>query len=305
MEVEIGKGYLSIDSCPVCSNIKINWQFDFEYTSEDVLKGLGIQEKPQIALYKCDNCGHRFSSPIIHPNLLDKYYSSLNKEYYPQDTIPVNNRQADNEFVVRKIERIKKSGKVLEIGSGYGFLLQTFNPNNWQCIGIDPSQEAVEFGKNHLNLNLLNTYLSKDTFKGEQFDVILMFDVLEHLVAPNEMMELVNYYLKDDGLLVLGTGNITSLNALIGRSRWNYFCTYLHISFFSLSSIKNFLNINNFEEVASYRKSYMGSFSDNLKIFIRNIFKALIIFVAKPKKPYRIINAFDHMVVISRKALNQ
>lgn len=297
---KISNSFEVVITCPVCGSRKRVKLYKIEYTSNEVIEVLDIVDTSEIFLYKCVICNHHFASPVIKQELLNKYYLTSNNEYYNKHVVPVNNRSLQNENIVKDIEKVKNGGDILEIGCGYGFLLNTFNSDKWNRYGIEPTPLAVKYAAETFNLKIHQGVLEPGLFDNKKFDVILLFDVIEHLPEPNEFLNMIRKSLKHDGALVIGTGNISSFNAVIGGPIWNYFCTYLHISFFSEKSIRYLLEKNNFDIFKIYKRSYLGTNRDNLKILLRNIIKALLNRVFSVGKNFRILNSFDHMVVIAK-----
>lgn len=100
---------------------------------------------------------------------------------------------------------------ILDIGCSDGLLayhLLKENPKSY--IGIDPSQKAIEFAK--ANIHEASFYVSpadKLPVKDNSVDVVLMFDVLEHVPPQTEIKSLkeIKRVLKKKGTLLLSTPN--------------------------------------------------------------------------------------------------
>lgn len=75
----------------------------------------------------------------------------------------------------------------------------------------------------------------------------MLFDVVEHLTSMDELMSLFKHYLKPDGMLVIGTGNINSATAKINGKTWAYFSGWEHVSFFSPESAEFLLTKHGFQ----------------------------------------------------------
>ncbi|MEZ0485832.1 class I SAM-dependent methyltransferase [Fibrella aquatica] len=300
-------------NCPVCSLNKTEKLYPITYFNDDILPKIDVNHVPEVSyVYRCLNCDHKYVNPQLSDSALDKYYTQVNTEYYGDQLDTVDKLLPQHKLVVSLIEKKIISGRILEIGCGNGFLLSLFDKERWHVIGVEPFSPAVKFAKNNLKLNVVEGYLDRQTFPSDsKFDVILLFDVIEHLKQAGDMIDLINYYLKPGGLLVIGTGDISSLHAKLSGRYWFYMTLREHLSFFSQNSIRYLLK--EFDPVEITSVSYMGTGLQNLVTFLKshlirksyNIFQSSHYWLTKFKvtrfSHVRMESAFDHMIVIAKK----
>ncbi|RZJ99241.1 MAG: class I SAM-dependent methyltransferase [Flavobacterium sp.] len=198
----------------------------------------------------------------------------------------------------RKIQSKISHGSVLEIGCGNGYLLKTLSDGGFDCYGIEPSPLAYNHAKNVLKLNVDNCFLHESKFYDQQFDVIVMIDVVEHISEMNLFMQQITKVLKPGGFIFIGTGDINSLNARIGGANWGYFYTWEHVSFFNRASIKLLLEKFKFTEIEVRKTSLKHKPVENLIEFGKNIVKKVVNPFLK-KKYYHGI-CFDHLIVMAK-----
>jgi 2-polyprenyl-3-methyl-5-hydroxy-6-metoxy-1,4-benzoquinol methylase len=264
-----------------------------------MLKNLNIEGSVNSKILKCLECGHHYLSPVIEESLIKDYYNRINSEYY--DYIPTHARFYEDEKILKAVLTVKSTGRVLEIGCGNGFLLNLFKKNGFDCVGIEPSPKASEYARNVLKLNVINSFLSNETFPQKSFDIILLMDVLEHVYQPLELFNQCNRILNNSGIIVVLTGDISSLNARLWKNKWCYSNYWEHISFFNRTSIDFLLCKTNFK-LLSYKKfNHTGSTLSNIyKFFIHNPLMYIYNFILKRKFKH-VISSFDHMLVIAEK----
>lgn len=290
--------------CCVCGLKSFTKIFRYENNSNKVLKVLKINNLPELFLYRCNNCKHHYANPQVSDSLMVKYYSEINSEYYDLNQTPKCFFISEYNRIRNIVEKLCNSGKILEIGSGFGFLLSKFSPEKWERYGIEPSPFAANYAETKLGIKTLQGFLDNNTFQHNYFDVIMLFDVIEHLKDPNTMLSLVNKYLRPNGYIIIGTGNIDSFHAKLLRENWGYFSSWEHVSFFSPISIKHLLNKNQLKIDKLIRVSYMGSFFINIRKLLENIIKRIIylMFISRDQRlNKKLIIAFDHMIVIASK----
>ena len=107
---------------------------------------------------------------------------------------------------------ISKNAKILDIGCNYGSLIYNIYREGYKNVrGIDISKEAIKIGKKEYKLieKKLEVYDGyKIPFKNESFDVVLMFDVIEHIPnAERFIKEEVYRIIKKGGLFIFQTPN--------------------------------------------------------------------------------------------------
>jgi 2-polyprenyl-3-methyl-5-hydroxy-6-metoxy-1,4-benzoquinol methylase len=145
--------------------------------------------------------------------------------------------------IVKRVERIlskKRSGmRLLDVGCSNGAFIsaaQTFGIN---AEGVEPAaapaQAATESG-----LKVHQGFLQDIHLAEASFDVVTLFEVLEHLKDPLSLMKECHRVLSQGGVLVIRTGNTDSWSARFTKNRWEYFSISKHgghISFFNPASM--------------------------------------------------------------------
>ena len=106
---------------------------------------------------------------------------------------------------------ILKNSKILEIGCNIGSLLNLLSKSGFtQITGIDIATDAIKYGKNKypkLKNNLLISKGDMIPFKDNEFDVVLSFDLLEHMPNVNNYLNEVHRVLKPNGIYLFQTPN--------------------------------------------------------------------------------------------------
>jgi SAM-dependent methyltransferase len=129
------------------------------------------------------------------------------------------------------------SGRLLEIGCAYGYFLDEAK-KNFDVTGIEISETAVAACKAS-GLNVLRGDVSDASMRGlGMFDVIVMLDVIEHVPDPAEVMALCSRHLEPGGIVVLSTGDFSSLAARVTGPKWRLMTPPQHLWFFTPSSLR-------------------------------------------------------------------
>lgn len=148
-------------------------------------------------------------------------------------------------FILQEIPPFRKNGKLLDIGCGSGNYLYWMKQFGWDVAGIETSIIATEKA-NELALNVFCGQLSDARFPDNHFDIVTMWQAIEHLYDPKSVLNEVNRILKDDGLLLMGMPNIGSFEFFIFKHNWPPIEIPRHLYQFSPSTITMLLTRTGF-----------------------------------------------------------
>ncbi|MDP8228484.1 MAG: class I SAM-dependent methyltransferase [Candidatus Electryoneaceae bacterium] len=209
-----------------------------------------------IGIIKCRHCGHIYSSYTTDQHY-DEYFDDIERM---SDDIPwwdQAHRAIYDDFCTRYI--VNKSGKLLDAGCGLGFFVKKMREfTNWESFGYEISAPAVQFARDKLHLdNVSCGKVEESSYRDCEFDIITLWDVIEHLSQPDELLSYLHRILKPDGMLFIHTPNIwfqlpkARLKRLI--KGMNHDIHYLeakdHINIYSMRTISKLLQRNGFSKV--------------------------------------------------------
>ena len=205
------------------------------------------------ALAKCTQCGHRQTNPRLEiEEVLTGYETAIDLDHVKQD------KYRGRTFVrtiygisLLSILRSSKSTRVLDIGCASGAFLNSVNHEfGWNGVGLEPSKWMCEYGKQSYGLDLRSNYFSASLFDANSFDLVTLWDVIEHISEPNQVLRDIALVLNDDGFLILNVPNSNSIAARILGRRWPFLLA-VHIHYFTPISIRKILDKHGFEVVES------------------------------------------------------
>jgi 2-polyprenyl-3-methyl-5-hydroxy-6-metoxy-1,4-benzoquinol methylase len=137
------------------------------------------------------------------------------------------------------IKKYKSDGHLLDIGCSLGIFMREAQKRGYVCTGIDVSHYAVEYARNNFGLDVREGSFTEYKFDSKAFDIVTMWDILEHFGDPVKEMSEVYRILKDGGFLFINTLNSRCLRArLFGLKSWNEITPPEHQSIFSKKSIR-------------------------------------------------------------------
>ncbi len=156
---------------------------------------------------------------------------------------------------------------LFEIGSAYGFFLDEARNYFASVEGMDITDAGVRHARERLGLNVRQGDFLAADFGARKFDVVCMWDTIEHLRSPQLFVEKIAAHTAPGALLALTTGDIESLNARLRGERWRLIHPPTHLHYFSASTLARLLDDNGFDVV--YQR-YCG-FSRSVRNVLHNI----------------------------------
>lgn len=148
---------------------------------------------------------------------------------------------------------INSEVSLLDVGCGTGYGTKELSRKAANAIGIDISSEAIEYAQNKYSENNVD-YRVMDCynlqFELNSFDVVISFEVIEHLDNPDLYLENIVKVLKDNGTYIVSTPN----KKMYSDSNPNYSNPF-HIKEYYLDEFKRLLN-KYFQNVDIYVQNY-------------------------------------------------
>lgn len=220
-----------------------------------IREDLNLFIEGQFQLVQCTKCGLVYQNPRPTPAEIFKYYS----DNYNQYNIAVEDEK--NILVklgrcyglqkrAKVIQQQKKNGKLLDIGCATGDFIVSMQKNHgWQVSGVEPNQRAANYIRDRFEIKVYNSFQNEPSLDDHSFDVVTLWNVIEHLPNPSEALENINRLMTQDGLLVISTPNLNSLNAALFGKYWIGYELPRHLYIFSLETLSPLLAKTGFKVI--------------------------------------------------------
>jgi SAM-dependent methyltransferase len=146
-----------------------------------------------------------------------------------------------------ELEPVVSGRRLLDVGCAHGFFLEAARARGWSVRGLEISEYASAYARRELELAVDTSSILAPPADLGTFDVITLWDVIEHLDRPDLALANVRRHLDPRGRLVLSTGDYGSwLRRLAGR-RWRLFSDPTHRHFFDERTLGRLLSTAGFE----------------------------------------------------------
>lgn len=198
-----------------------------------------------------------------------------------------------------------KEARLLEVGSAYGFFLENASSKFKEVVGVDVTEEGVKYANEVLRQKAYKVDLEKWDFENKKFDVVCMWDTIEHLRRPDTYIQKISENMNSNGVLAITTGDIGSCMAKFRKNKWRLIHPPTHAHYFTKESMTQLLakygyDIVHFEHCGLYRRIDLIAYN----VFVLRWKLPMVYNILKKTgltslKVY--FNLFDIMYVIARK----
>jgi SAM-dependent methyltransferase len=147
------------------------------------------------------------------------------------------------------LDRIEKlnptKGKMLDIGAATGFFLDLARQRGWEPHGVEPSDHAASIGRAK-GIDVITGTLDDCRFPDHFFDVITLWDVIEHLPEPRKALATVRRLVKPKGIIVINTPDSGSMLSKTLGTKWHLVVPPEHLNLFHRKSLQLLLEESGF-----------------------------------------------------------
>lgn len=228
-----------------------------------------INEKYNLG--QCDNCKLIFCLRIFSQDEFIKVYDELYnkaKTHYSYHSVTeykmlLKDKKIKVGFhragLIKKYVFNKKCSSVLEIGSGVGLIGSYIRKHDDKIyyLGIEIDKESFNKSQS-LKLNTINGDFNVMDKIEETFDVIMLWEVLEHLQDLDLFIKLAHKKLNPGGKIILSVPNYDKIHNYINRAKDDIFQDLppIHVNFFTKENIINVFELNQFKDCKVTAKKF-------------------------------------------------
>lgn len=222
-----------LSKCPLCKSEHIE--------TERTVKDYSVS-KEEFSLYQCSHCEFLFTNPRPDQTQISRYYQSdqyishANKSNSPINFIYKLVRNYTLRKKVRLINSLTQGRRLLDFGCGTGHFLAISKKNNWNISGLetDPSARKIAAEKTSVNI-----YSETNQIVGNQYDIITLWHVLEHVHELRETMIILSGALSESGKMIVAVPNHKSYDAGKYGKYWAAYDVPRHLYHFEKKTMKN------------------------------------------------------------------
>ncbi len=203
---------------------------------------------------KCKKCHLIYVNPRLKPSLIFKGYSEGSDEtFISQAPYRVNTFKRCLKFVHKSLpkEMLKRLGtkqkpRILDVGTAGGSFLKAAKDEGWDVLGVEPNKWLCDWAKKNYKVDVRQGDVFTQNFPAKSFDVVTLWDVLEHVPDPMKVLQECNRILRPGGFLVVNYPDIGSSIAKLMRRKWVFILT-VHLFYFTPTTVRRMLDVAGFD----------------------------------------------------------
>lgn len=209
----------------------------YEFTREQIPAGFEVRN-----IVSCGNCGFAFVDPMPVGDYFRGIYANDYWEGYQESVGEKDIHERLDEFLDISRERIgllkkfKTGGRFLDVGCAMGFLVKAAEDAGFESYGLDLSEKTLEEGRKLYGVKLFKGTI--EDYPAEKFDAIACYNVIEHIVQPDKLIEEMKKRLAPEGIIVIGTHDFECDSHKTQSRAWKHIIPWEHLYYFRLKDME-------------------------------------------------------------------
>lgn len=213
-----------------------------------------VRDSIKNKVVKCKKCDHVQLNPI--PSRKEDaifYDNNLQEKNLKQSFSLQDHRKKSRIDTQRRFDLVsgicKKTDKILEIGSGYGFFLEEMKKDGFNITGLEVSKERRKISKKVTKATILDINLMEKNLEFGKFDVIVFFHVLEHISNSISFLKNLKKLLTKNGKIVIEVPNFDDFQINLNEAYKMWHFQRAHIHYFTPKTLKKILQKSDFKKI--------------------------------------------------------
>jgi SAM-dependent methyltransferase len=215
-------GGVHATSCAVCSTEgNATELYAASFSSEDfspaVFSARRLPDRIHYRIVRCNSCGLVRSDPVADSSVIAKLYRESSFDYSSEVE---NLSHTYGRYLARLDSYGVHKDALLEIGCGNGFFLtQAIRQGYRDVRGVEPSEAAIRLADDRVRAGIVCAMMSPGLFPPNSFDVVCLFQVLDHIFDPGGLLQTCFEILKPGGFVLCLNHNVESFSARLMKDR--------------------------------------------------------------------------------------
>ena len=182
---------------------------------------------------KCAHCGLCFLNP--RPDAAELYADYHRRLHIEDAPTPEDVQRGVGAWDdrVELISRFKAPGRALDLGCASGFFLGNLRGRGWEVMGCELADWAARRARELFGIQVITGDILSADLPERAFDLVTLWDVIEHVADPAAMLARARRAARPDGLVVIRVPNTASLDARCLGTSWIDWCLPYHFYHFT------------------------------------------------------------------------
>lgn len=238
--------------CPLCQSrrlachLKASFPSEQRHASAYQCTNSGYGRHPDIL--QCRDCRFVFLKERPNAKELAQLYGAVEDPVYEREEA---GRLVSFDAHLARVEQVTgppAGRRLLDVGAYTGLAVEAAKIRGWDAVGMELCRWAVESGSRRGRHLVLGAPGDESVRALGRFDVVTMWDVIEHLADPAQVLLAVRQHLRPGGCVVIHTMDVDSVFARLAGKRWPWYME-MHLFYFSPKTLSRLLYRVGFEPV--------------------------------------------------------
>lgn len=273
-------------------------------------------EDAPFSVVTCRRCGLTYVTPrLAAPDLIEHVYDEGYWTSSAAKTRGYTDYRADARLYLATYRRrmavverhFARPGRVLDVGCAAGYFLAVMQERGWDVLGLEPSEAIRAVARERLGADAVRGGLLDDPgLAPASFDLVTLWDVLEHIPDPVAALARARELLRPGGKLLVETQNVDSLAARVLGKRWQHYKHAEHIYHFNRATLGRALADAGFRPLES--RAALGGKYVSVGFVIERagrvhpLLSKLLAPLGALRDAALYVNLFDEMIVVAEPA---
>lgn len=214
-------------SCPLCQSTELHVLSEYQHAY----------------LQQCKACQFIFSEQIPSDEELERYYS--NEYELTEFFSPITAKRYEE--ILDRFEPLRKSNRLLDVGSGSAFFAEIALKRGWEVYGTELTDATISLAEKK-GLNMSKGRLEDVQFEVNSFDLVVCIEVIEHVSFPQSFTSEIHRVLRSGGAVYISTPNFDSLLRRKLKGQYDVINYPNHLSYFTAKTLNSLFTSNGFKK---------------------------------------------------------
>jgi 2-polyprenyl-3-methyl-5-hydroxy-6-metoxy-1,4-benzoquinol methylase len=208
-------------------------------------------EKEGFTFVQCGPCDFIYVNPQLREDAVRDFYEDEDHSTLIEQLVASSNDYRKERFGKERLDIVESfakraPGRLLDVGCTTGFFLEAAAERGWDAHGMElnPYAAQVALAK---GLQVRQQMIEEADYEPESFDAVTIFDVVEHVRKPVEMLEKVASLLRPGGVVLLYTPNWDCAERLLLGEDCHFIWATNHLGYFTPKTLGTALERAGFE----------------------------------------------------------
>lgn len=220
-------------------------------------------------IVKCDGCGLVFLRTRPKVEDLEKFYQTYASNPGSHMRLPLTIEEAKQsglrrQYFLNEIMEFTgpRRGRILDVGSGWGAFLHAAKDQGFEPTGVEICRQMADYASSTLGIKTYSQQLETCPFEPNQFRVVSMLHVFEHLPNQRNALNFIHRILEPEGFFCGIVPNFGSYASKAMGDEWPWLDSNWHYSHMDPETLPSFLHSGGFNVLRIYTKT--GDFDRHL-----------------------------------------